>query len=130
MPSAHNQLTEPNLDPHDQNLGNTITDTNPIVLDDLDVTIAFWKGVRSCTTPPIADFVSYEKLSPQFWAFTTNLSNVDISRDIHEELQHPNWKAAMQEEIRALEKNGTSEFNKIAYGKIYYRMQVDFQCET
>ena len=36
----------------------------------------------------------------------------------------------MHEEIRALEKNGTSEFNKIAYGKIYYRMQVDFQCET
>ena len=66
MPSADGRLTEPNPDPHDQNSSNTITDTNLVVLYDLDVPIAFWKGVRSCTTHPIADFVSYERLSPQF----------------------------------------------------------------
>ena len=83
MPSAHGRLTEPNPDPHDQNSSNTVTDTNPAVLNDLDVPIAFRKGVRSCTTHPIADFVSYERLSPQFRAFTANLSKVDIPRDIH-----------------------------------------------
>ena len=75
MTSAHGQLTEPNLDPHDQNLGNTVTETNPVVLNDLEVPIAFWKGVRSCTTHPIADFVSYERLSPLFRAFTANLGH-------------------------------------------------------
>ncbi|RVW99823.1 hypothetical protein CK203_029163 [Vitis vinifera] len=28
MPSAHNQLTEPNLDPHDQNLGTFMRNYN------------------------------------------------------------------------------------------------------
>ena len=90
MPSTHGQLTKPNPDPHDQNSGNTVTDTNPAVLNDLDVPISFCKGVRSCIAHPIVDFVSYERLSPQFRAFTTNLSKVDIPRDIHEALQHPN----------------------------------------
>ena len=117
MPSADGRLTEPNPDPHDQNSSNTITDTNLVVLYDLDVPIAFWKGVRSCTTHPIADFVSYERLSPQFRAFTANLSKVDIPRDIHEALQHPNWKAAVHEEIKALEKNGTWELTKLPLRK-------------
>ena len=99
MPSAHGQLIEPNPNPYDQNSGNTVIDTNRTVLNDLDVPIAFRKGVRSCTTHPIVDFVSYERLSPQFQAFTTNLSKVDIPRDIHEALQHPNWKTAVHEEI-------------------------------
>ena len=117
MPSAHSQLTEPNPDPHDHNSGNTVTDTNPGVLNDLDVPIAFQKGVRSCSTHPIADFVFYERLSPQFRALTTNLSKVDIPRDIYKVLQHPNWKAAMHEEIKALEKNGTWELTELPLGK-------------
>ena len=117
MPSAHGQLTKRNPDPHDQNLGNTITDTNPAVLNDLDVPITFHKGVISCTTHPIVDFVSYERLSPQFRAFTTNLSKVDIPRDIHEALQHPNEKVVVHEEIKALEKNGTWELTKLPLGK-------------
>ena len=104
-PSTHGQLTEPNSDPNDQNSSNTITDTNMTVLNDLDVPITFQKGVRSCTTHPIVDFVSYEILSPQFRAFTAIFSKIDIPRDIHKALQHPNWKIVVHEEIKALEKN-------------------------
>ena len=59
MPSAHDQITEPNPNTHDQNSGNTVTDTNLTVLNDLDVPIAFRKGVRSCITHLIVDFASY-----------------------------------------------------------------------
>ena len=90
-----------------QNLGNTLIDTNLTILNDLDVPIAFWNGVRLCTTHPIADFVSSERLSPQFRAFTTNLSKGDIPKDVHEALQELNWKTASHDEIKALRKNGT-----------------------
>ena len=83
----------------------------------MDVPIAFWNGVRLCTTHPIADFVSYERLSPQFRAFTANLSKVDIPRDIHEALNHLNWKTIVHEGIRALEKNGTWELTELPLGK-------------
>ena len=83
----------------------------------MDIPITVHKGVMSCTTHPIVDFVSYERLSPQFRAFTTNLSKVDIPRDIHEALQHPNEKVVVHEEIKALEKNGTWELTKLPLGK-------------
>nr|CAN78328.1 hypothetical protein VITISV_034971 [Vitis vinifera] len=44
-------------------------------------------------------------------------NSIDIPRDIHEALQHPNWKAAVHEEIKALEKNGTWELTKLPLGK-------------
>ncbi|KAL0560616.1 hypothetical protein IC582_001025 [Cucumis melo] len=38
----------------------------------LDIPIALRKGTRSCTKHPICNYVSYDNLSPQFRAFTTN----------------------------------------------------------
>ena len=66
---------------------------------DLDVPIAQRKGIRSCTQHPIADYVSYEKLSPNFRAFVTNLSSVEIPNSIHEAIKRPEWKAAVEEEV-------------------------------
>ena len=37
--------------------------------------------------------------------------------DIHEALQHPNWKVAVHEVIKALAKNGTWELTKLPLGK-------------
>ena len=57
--------------------------------DDLDIPIACRKGVRSCTKHPMSHFVSYDKLSPAFFAFTSQLSSVEIPRDVQEALQVP-----------------------------------------
>lgn len=50
--------------------------------DNLDLPIAFTKGTKTCTLHPISNFVSYEKLSPSFRAFTIKMSNMWIPRFI------------------------------------------------
>ncbi|KAF7835228.1 Retrovirus-related Pol polyprotein from transposon TNT 1-94 [Senna tora] len=68
------------LDPHSHEKGNTapnlaISDVFPDEI--LSPPIAKRKGVRSCTLRPISQFVSYEKLSPKFQAFVSNLDKED-----------------------------------------------------
>ncbi|KAF7813108.1 TMV resistance protein N-like isoform X1 [Senna tora] len=63
-------------DPHSHGKGNTtpnltISDVCPDEI--LSPPIAKQKGVRTCTLHPISQFVSYEKLSPKFQAFVSNL---------------------------------------------------------
>ena len=53
----------------------------------------------------MSHFVSYDKLSPSFFAFTSQLSSVEIPRDVQEALQVPEWRNAIDEEMSALEKN-------------------------
>ena len=40
-------------------------------------------------------------------AFTTNLSSVEITKDVQEVLAIPKWKQVVLEEIRILKNNGT-----------------------
>ena len=49
-------------------------------------------------------FVSYEKLSPGYSAFTSQLSSVEIPTNMQDALQVPEWKEAILGELRALEK--------------------------
>ncbi|KAK2973611.1 hypothetical protein RJ640_027521 [Escallonia rubra] len=44
-----------------------------------------------------------------FCAFTSHLSSVEIPKTVQDALQVPEWKEAILEEMRALEKNGTWE---------------------
>ena len=87
---------------------------NPIIPrtfdTDLDIPIAIRKGVRSCTTHPIAQYLSYHRLSSNYKAFTSKISHLFIPRNIQEALRHPNWKLADMEELNAL--------NKIKLGKL------------
>ncbi|KAK3024584.1 hypothetical protein RJ639_044326 [Escallonia herrerae] len=76
---------------------------------DLDLPIALSKGIRTCTQHPISKFVSYEKLSPTFRAFTILLSKTEIPRNIQEALADPKWRIAVQEEMGALKRNDTWE---------------------
>ena len=85
--------------------------------DDLHIPIAQRKGVRSCTQHPISHFVSYEKLSPSYQAFTTNLDSIQIPSSVQEALQHPKWREAVNEELQALQKNGTWELAQLPQGK-------------
>lgn len=55
---------------------------NSETVDDSDLPIAIQKGVRSCTKHPLSNFVSYEKLSPSFRAFTSQLSCREIPNNI------------------------------------------------
>ena len=73
----------------------------------LDIPIALRKGTRSCTKHPICNYVSYDSLSPQFRAFTASLDSTIIPKDIYTALKYPEWKNAVMEEMKALEKNST-----------------------
>ena len=85
------------------------------VIDDLP--IAFRKQPHSCTLHPISKFVSYNALSTKCRAFTTNLDRIQIPKNIQEALEIPEWKEAVMEKIRALEKNGTWEVMTLPRGK-------------
>ncbi|PON37602.1 hypothetical protein PanWU01x14_318830 [Parasponia andersonii] len=77
------------------------------MMNDLDLPIALRKGVRSCTQHPISRYVYYDHLSPLARAFISNISDVEIPRNVEEALKILEWKKAVLEEISALEKNGT-----------------------
>jgi len=84
---------------------------------DLDIPIALRKGVRSCTKHPISNFMGYSKLSPQFSSFTISIDDVVIPREIYHALQEQKWKAAIMEEMQALEENDTWEIVRLSYQK-------------
>ena len=87
---------------------------------DSDQPIALRKGVRECRDRPrypMCKFISYEGLSPGFRSFTVNISKIQVPNSIHEALKVPEWRAAVWEEVRALEKNGTWEMSDLPNGK-------------
>ena len=61
--------------------------------------------------------MSYNSLSPSFSAFTSQLSSVEIPKNVQDALQMTEWKEAVFEEIRALEKNKTWEIVTLPEGK-------------
>ncbi|RVW71043.1 Retrovirus-related Pol polyprotein from transposon RE1 [Vitis vinifera] len=73
--------------------------------DILNMPIAWRKRVRSCTQHPIGNFISYDKLSPTFRAFTSSITKIQVPQNIQEAFKYPKWKAIVDEEVWALEKN-------------------------
>ena len=90
--------------PSSQNSGNLPMDSTPLPLSNLDIPIAIRKGVRNCTKYPIAKYMSYQRLSKKYRAFTSNVSHLFILRTIQEALGHSKWRSAVQEEMNALQK--------------------------
>jgi hypothetical protein len=80
------------------------TSTDP----SLDLSIVVRKGKRQCTHP-ISSFASYIHLFPSLRYFITSLDYVSVPKTLVEALSHPGWQAAMEEEMRALDDNGTWE---------------------
>ena len=58
--------------------------------------------------------MSYGKLSQTQSYYVAKITNPFILKDIHEALNDPDWKAAVMEEIHALEKNRTWDLNQFA----------------
>ena len=56
-------------------------------LSDLDVPIAFRKGIKSCTQHPMSNFMSYKNLSSSMVAFTSQLSSVEILKNVENALK-------------------------------------------
>ncbi|GMP81639.1 hypothetical protein CsSME_00036279 [Camellia sinensis var. sinensis] len=109
----HLRNNDPNVHPNDPNvhpssgieiLGNPIPS-----ISDLDVPIAIRKGVRNCIKHPIANYLSYQRLSKNHRAFTSRISHLFVPRNIQEALDDPNWKLAVMEEMNALRRSGTWE---------------------
>jgi hypothetical protein len=65
----------------------------------------------------IANFLSYSCLSPAYRAFVASLQTVPIPRDWKYAKQDPKWKAAMEEEMHALQKNKTCELVPLPKGR-------------
>ena len=84
---------------------------------DLDVPIAWRKGIRFCTKYPISKFLGYSKLSSKFKAITESIDDEVVPKDIYCALQEEKWRKAVMEEMLALEKNGTWEIVDLPYGK-------------
>ncbi|KAE8672566.1 G patch domain-containing protein TGH [Hibiscus syriacus] len=90
-------------------------DATTVDLDDFPIAIR--KGVRKCTAHPINKYVAYGKLQSNFRAFTASINSVKIPRNVTEAFQSPEWKHAVEEEIKALQKNKTWSLTDLPEGK-------------
>ena len=80
------------------------------ILDDLNVPIAIRKNSRTCTKfalYPMSKYVPYKNLSSLFLSFTSQLSSVDVPKNMHEALGVLEWRKVVFKEMEALEKNDT-----------------------
>ncbi|KAK8943380.1 hypothetical protein KSP40_PGU006061 [Platanthera guangdongensis] len=59
------------------------------------------------TAHPMANYVSLHRLSPPLLHFATSLSSVFVPKSVQEALQHPGWRAAMDEEMTVIWANQT-----------------------
>ena len=87
-----------------------------LVPSDLDFPITLRKGDRSCTIHPISNFISCHILSSSFFVFTSYFFSIEISKNVQEAFGDPRWKAAIVEEVKALEKKMESG-NLLPYRK-------------
>ena len=81
---------------------------------DLDIPIAHRKGTRSCIQRgnsdcryPISACVSYSSLPISSQSFIASLDSISVPKSVPEALCHDGWRAAMEEEMMALEANHT-----------------------
>lgn len=100
-----------------QQTHDSVPETNPEEAD-LYWPIALRKGKRKCTTQhPIARYVSYRKLAPHMKTFVANVEKDIIPKTFDEAICDPKWKEAIEEELRALHKNGTWKITSLPKGK-------------
>ena len=82
--------------------------------------IALRKGKRSCVKPrphDVTNFLTSGNVSPHYKAFLVRLQDIPIPKSHHEGLRISQWKAAMDDEMRALIQNDPSEIVDLPKGK-------------
>ena len=78
------------------------------------------KGTRECTkhsSYPLAQFISYDRLSPFYQAFLTQLNTITIPKTLSKALNSEKWRQAMSVEMEGLEKNITWDIVELLKGK-------------
>ena len=78
------------------------------------------KGVRNCmqTKPyPVSNYVSYTRMSPEYNRVIQTLMTISVPKNVQEAISSNEWKKATDEEMEALEKNGTWEMGPLPVGK-------------
>ncbi|CAL9004267.1 unnamed protein product, partial [Prunus brigantina] len=66
---------------------------------------------------PINNYVSLTRLSESRVHFVKQLAEIPVPNSVTEALEDKKWKEAMNEEMRALQKNGTWELVPLPHGK-------------
>ena len=57
----------------------------------------------------MASYINYQKVSPEYKTFLTQIQEISIPKSPHEALSNTRWKEAMDEEMKALLQNDTWE---------------------
>lgn len=83
----------------------------------LNVPIVERKGYCICTEHPMSNYLSYDKLSHTHKAYVSRISNLFVPKTIQEELNDPNWKLAVKEEMNVLNKNNTLSITDLPQDK-------------
>lgn len=65
----------------------------------------------------VAKFITYERCSPLYKGFIASLDSTSIPKNWEDAVRVPKWKAAMLEEMSALEKNKTWELIELPSAK-------------
>jgi hypothetical protein len=89
-------------------------------VDDSNMPIALKKSTRACPSIyryPISNYVFSHRLSPSCKAFANQLSFVSVPKNLQDALNNPRWKAAIVEEMEALQKNSTWKLVKLPKDK-------------
>ena len=82
--------------------------------------IAVSKGVRNFTQTmpyPVSNYVSYTWMSPEYNRVIQTLMTISVPKNVQEAISSNEWRKAMDEEMEALEKNGTWEMGPLPVGK-------------
>jgi Reverse transcriptase (RNA-dependent DNA polymerase) len=99
--------------------------TRPSYLNDYVCSMAFGPPSTSSSLQevlagkqyPIGKHISYNFYSPTHMAFVASLSNNNEPSTYHQAIKDPNWRRAMEEEIKALEHNKTWTWESLPEGK-------------
>lgn len=108
-PTLETDLVPPASTRSTDDTSNTKNDevtTSHIELSDLDLPMTLRKG-QCYFTYPIASYVSYDNLSTSSCSLVATLDSISIPKTVGEALAHPGWRAAMINEMNALEQNDT-----------------------
>ncbi|KAM1724599.1 hypothetical protein ACFX11_023034 [Malus domestica] len=66
---------------------------------------------------PLANYVSYKNLSSEHQAWVNNVDSIQVPTRVEDALKSREWTEAMDEEMRALQKNNTWEVLELPKGK-------------
>ena len=111
-PGMHSSITQQSPSESTPVSSSSNNNDGNILLTDLHLSITPRKASRSHIISSryhqdIANFVSYEFLSPSYRSFIASLTSISVPSHWKNTVADPKWKEVMLEEMKALAKNNT-----------------------